>query len=270
MTRIPSQVWSIPRSPRGWVVVVVSILLWSVFPRPSDAKVTRANHPATGSTGNQILTLDLGKSVNFSSLTGAHGLSLQIGDKLFSDFSFKYSDGDRTTQNDLKSSAISVTALATDIGSGLSLTGPFTAAGNACKNLTICYSVAVTDLSHLISDVHLSCDDSVCGKGFSSIVEKVFAGSASGEKVAQLEVLNPGKPNPVFQDLAILTQPREELYIEEDIKFGGGRLGKRNRSLLLTLDDLFSESAQVPEPSTLALSALGLVALLCAKRRTAA
>jgi hypothetical protein len=138
------------------------------------------------------------------------------------------------------------------------------AIGDITKDLVLRYSVAVTDPTRLISDVHLSYNGTVLGNGFSSVVEEIFTGGFGGQKIAQLEVLNPGNPNPVFQDLVVLLQPREKLFVQKDIMFGGGGLGSENRALLSIIDQNFSE---IPEPSTLVLSGAGCVALLVLKRR---
>ncbi|HUI07541.1 MAG TPA: PEP-CTERM sorting domain-containing protein [Verrucomicrobiae bacterium] len=122
------------------------------------------------------------------------------------------------------------------------------------------------DPNRLISGVHLDDSDSACGNTFSSVIEKVFTDQSCQDKVAQLDVLNPGHPNPVFSDLVVLTQPRERLYVQEDITFDGVHSAKRYRGLLLTVDDLFSQTAEIPEPSTMALSLAGLLALLSGKR----
>jgi hypothetical protein len=276
MVRVLGHARMVPRVGRGRVFVIASLFLWGNLVGLSYAHVTNPNHgnqgndcagSGTGWTMDQVVSLDAGESVKLSCLVGVHGQSIQVGDKLFDDFSFKFGDTDGNRCNDLKSSAISVTALANSTGYGLAFTGPFTATGNITKDLTICYSVTVTDPNYLISSVHLGNSGTVCGNGFSSVVEKVFTDSSCHNKVAELEVLNPGKPNPVFQDLVVLTQPREQLYVHQDITFGGGRLGNWNRGLLMTVDDIFSQSAQIPEPSTMALLVVGLLILLIVQRR---
>ena len=276
MARVLGQARSVPRDGRRRVFVIASLVFWGSFAGVGYAHVTNPDHGnqwndriglGTGSTGNQAVDLDPGESIKLSCLVGAHGQSIQVGDKLFDDFSFKFGDTDWNRCNDLKASAISVTALANNTGYGLAFTGPFTATGNVTKDLSICYSVTLTDPNYTISSIHLSNSGSVCGKGFSSVVEKVFTDSSCHNQVAQLEVLNPGNPNPVFQDLVVLTQPRDKLFVQEEVTFGGGRLGCRNRGLLITVDDVFSQAAQVPEPSTMALVVAGLLLLLIVQRR---
>ena len=234
---------------RALTVTIVSLLLWagSVLGGPS-----------------QIVTLNPGDSINLSQLVGANGLAVQVGDKLFNDFSFQFSDTDPDLGNDLQPTAIAVTALSNPIGYGISFSGPLTAVGAIEKDLVIRFSVAVTDPQKLISDVHLSYNGAAQGSGFSSVTEEVFTDGFGGQKIAQLEVLNPGDPNPVFQDVAVLLLPREKLYLQKDIIFGGGGIGDQNRAWLSIIDESFS---QVPEPSTLALSVAGLAALLYVKRR---
>jgi hypothetical protein len=212
----------------------------------------------------QVINLNPGDSVNLSQLLGPNADSVQVGDKLFADFSFQYGDTGGNLASYLQPNAISVTGLSNPTGYGISFSGPLAAIGDITKDLVLRYSVAVTDPTRLISDVHLSYNGTVLGNGFSSVVEEIFTGGFGGQKIAQLEVLNPGNPNPVFQDLVVLLQPREKLFVQKDIMFGGGGLGSENRALLSIIDQNFSE---IPEPSTLVLSGAGCVALLVLKRR---
>ncbi|HUJ72516.1 MAG TPA: PEP-CTERM sorting domain-containing protein [Verrucomicrobiae bacterium] len=267
---------SVPKGGNIWIPLITSLLLSGSLVSSGHAHIINPSHgtqwighdggSATGPTESQVVDLDPGESIKLSTLA-ADGQSLQVGDKLFANFSLEFKDDGWTHQNNLKPSIFSVSGLASDTGDGLSFTGPVAATGKSAKQLTICYSVTVTDPNNLISAVHLSDRGPVCGSSFSSVVEKVFTDKSCQNKVAQLEVLNPGDPNPVFNDLVLLTQPREKLYIDEDITFGGGDLRRRYWGLLLTVDDVFSQTAQIPEPSTMALSLAGLLALLCATRR---
>lgn len=211
----------------------------------------------------QAVNLNPGDSVNLSQLLSPNA-SVQVGDKLFENFSFQYGDTGGDLANYLQPNAISVTGLSNPTGYGISFSGPLAAIGNITKDLVLRYSVTVTDPTRLISDVHLTYNGTVQGNGFSSVVEEIFTGGFDGQKIAQLEVLNPGNPNPIFQDLLILVQPREKLFIQKDIMFGGGGPGSLDRALLSIINQNFSE---VPEPSTLVLAGAGCVALLVLKRR---
>ncbi len=273
MLKVRDRVRSVPKGGRGWVLLIVAVLLSGSPVGPREAHAARLNPKnqftdgaewRPGCSQAQLMDLNSGESINLSRLVGVHGLSLQVGDQLFDNFSFQFSDSDGKRGNDMKPSAISVAALAQDTGYGLSFTGPLSAIGKITGDVTIRYSVTVTDPNNLISAIHLSDNGSVCGKGCSSVVENVYTGKSCGDKLAQLEVLNPGKLDPVLQDLVVLIQPREKLYVRQDILLRGGGFGSANMAMITLLEDNFS---QIPEPSTIALSVAGLATLLFVKRR---
>jgi hypothetical protein len=104
----------------------------------------------------QVINLNPGDSVNLSQLLGPNADSVQVGDKLFANFSFQYGDTGGNLASYLQPNAISVTGLSNPTGYGISFSGPLAAIGDITKDLVLRYSVAVTDPTRLISDVHLS------------------------------------------------------------------------------------------------------------------
>ena len=104
----------------------------------------------------QIIDLNPNDSVNLSQLIGPSGSSVQVGDKLFSDFQFIPNNDSGNLANNMPTNAISVTALSNPFGYGISFSGPFSAIGDITKDVVLKYSVTVTDPTRLISDVHLS------------------------------------------------------------------------------------------------------------------
>jgi hypothetical protein len=212
-------------------MVVVSLLLATL---PARAVTTNLNP-------NQF--------INLESLI-ANGMSVQVGDKLFSDFQF-------IPSFNLPVDEINVTALSNPVGYGISFSGPFIANSNITQDVVLKYSVAVTDPHQLISDVHLGFNGVVVGAGVASVTEQIMTNGFGTDTIAQLNVYNQGSPNPVFNDLANLLQPREKLFIQKDIIFGGG-------GSLSIIDQTFS---QVPEPSTLLLVGAGCAALVVLRRR---
>jgi hypothetical protein len=212
-------------------MVVVSLLLATL---PARAVTTNLNP-------NQF--------INLESLV-ANDTSVQVGDKLFSDFQF-------IPSFNLPANKINVTALSNPFGYGISFSGPFIANCNNTEDVVLKYSVAVTDPHQLISDVHLGFNGTVDGAGVAKVTEQVMTNGFGTDTIAQLNVYNQGAPNPVFNDLAFLLVPREKLFIQKDIIFGGA-------GSMSIIDQTFSE---VPEPSTLLLVGAGCAALVVLRRR---
>lgn len=186
-----------------------------------------------------------------------------VGDKLFGNFSFQYSDTDTNLSNDLQPTAFTLSALSNNFGFGVSFSGPMTVTGNVTDDVVFRFSVTVTNSSQLISDVHLDYDGTVLGSGFSSVVETVFTGGFGGTPIDQINVFNIGGTNQLGA-AANLPTPEQTIYVEKDVVFGGGAAGSQNAALISIIDQTFS---QVPEPSTILLSVAGLATLFFVKRR---
>jgi hypothetical protein len=196
-------------------------------------------------------------TISLSQLLGPSAVSVQVGDKLFSDFEYIPSNGTGNPANDLPAGAIVVSALSNPFGFGISFSGPFVPTGNTTNDIVLKYSVAVTDPHQLISDVHLGFNGAVVGAGLAQVTEQIMTNGFGTDTVALLNVYNNGLPNPAFNDVVVLLQPREKLFIQKDILFGGG-------GSLSIIDQTFS---QIPEPSTLVLAGAGCFALLALRRR---
>jgi hypothetical protein len=209
--------------------------------------------------GNSVTNLNPGQSINLSKLVSTNAESVEIGDKLFGDFSAVFSANNGFTCSDLQ-----LTALSNQIGFGISFSGPMLALGNVTKDVVFRFSVTVTNSSQLISDVHLDYNGTVNGAGFSTVTETVFTGGFGGTLVDQINVFNLGGTNFNLGAAADLPTPEQKIYIEKDVIFGGGAPGNQNASFISIIDQTFS---QVPESSTLLLSCAGLATFLFVKRR---
>jgi hypothetical protein len=226
-------------------IAAVAVLVWS----------------SAASLGPAQIILAPNQSTNLSYLVGVNGLSLQVGDKLFDDFSFVYSDTTGIISNYLPSSALNVTALSNSFGFGISFTGPLAAIGDVTKDITLRFSVEVLDPNLLISDVHLSYNGAVVGAGFARVDEQILIGGFGGTIITNVSVPNPQDP---VQSTVFLPEPLRKIYVEKDIMWGGGAPGSQNSAFISVINQTFS---QIPEPSTLMLSGAGLVALVLLKRR---
>jgi len=216
----------------GITAVVASLLLSGVVPNSSFAQVTNLN---------------LGQSVNLSELT--NGLSLQVGDKLFSAFTFT-KGGD--FPDNFGADDLNVVAINDASGNlGIRFLGSIAPIIGGSGDVFITYSVGVTQPGSFISDLHLEYD----GTAISAIAEQAFA-NENPSPVAHLEVSNPPVLNPPtnFFASATLLTPVTQLQIEKDIfvRSGGGA------TFISKIDQTFS---QIPEPSTCALLGFASVAL---------
>lgn len=209
--------------------------------------------------GNSVTNLNPGQTINLSQLVNTNLAGVEIGDKLFSDFSVSFSANNAFTCSDLQ-----LTALSNQVGFGISFSGPMSALGNVTKDVVFRFSVAVTNSSQLISDVHLDYNGTVNGAGFSTVTETVLTGGFGGTLIDQINVFNLGGTNFQLSAAANLPTPEQKIYIEKDVIFGGGAAGNQNASFISIIDQTFS---QVPEPSTMLLAVTGLVILLFGKRR---
>jgi hypothetical protein len=218
------------------------------------------------STNSRAVTTNLtsGGTVNFSSLVGSNALSVQVGDKLFSDFSFQYTDTDMNNGNDLKPSSLVLSALANQVGFGISLQLPLIATGSTIKDIVLKFSATSLDLNEPISDVHLGFTSDVSGQGIATVAENIFTNGFGAGLIATLKVKNPGTPA-VFEDSAFFAIPQHEIWIQKDILVdGNGFCPTTDWAHISIIDQTIS---QIPEPSTIALSVIGLAMCLFARRR---
>ena len=235
---------------KAWGAVVVCVLLLTSFSPSSQAVVTNLTN---------------GGSINFSSLVGSNAISVQVGDKLFSDFSFGYTQLPTCSGPALTPASVVLSPLINGDGFGFGLQLPLIATDNEIKDVQIDFSVTVLDPKQLISDVQLSFTSSVSGHGIADISESIFTnGFGSGQIGSVLSVQNPGNPNPITEDTAFLSVPQQKIWIEKDISVDANGTCNNSWSMISIVDQTIS---QIPEPSTIALSLIGFVACFCVKRR---
>ena len=212
--------------------------------------------------GGGPTVLGLGDFVGLDSLVG--GASIQVGDKIFSDFSI---DGD------VLADAVEVVAIQDSNGYGISFQGVFGVAGFGVSDFRLGFAVEVApDSNQFISDVHLAFDGVVDGVGFAMVVEQVFDGGSIplGNLLGQIVV---NTPPDNLGDTLVLGQPTKKLYIQKDILLvAGGTEGEDHRRLvrgytyaeITRIDQTFS---QIPEPSTVLLVTIGLLGAAATARR---
>jgi hypothetical protein len=211
----------------------------------------------------QVITnLAPGQAINLATVIN-NGLQIQIGDKLFADFSFSYSDLTLGGSGDipLVSSNVNLTALSNIIGYGLEFTQPLSAIGQKTKDVALRYSATVTDPNFLISDVHLAITGAAGNGGLGSVGESVFVGGFGANQVGTLQATLPHSSNDVTT--ALIVPPVTQLYVEKDVLVTGGSAANGFATVTI-IDQTFS---QIPEPSTALLVGLGLLAVVALKRK---
>jgi len=212
------------------------------------------------SASADLISLSLGQTVGLSDLI-ANGDSIQIGDKIFSEFSV---DGE------INSSSVVIKAIQDLNGYGISIRGGFFAFGNDVTDFRFEFAVEVApESSQYISDVHLRFNGAVVGNSFAQVVEQIFDGGGNpiGNLLGQISVNNPPQK---LEDTFYLATPLKKLYIQKDVLLVSDleahkRVGQDfSYSSISIIDQTFS---QIPEPSTVVLVAAGLLGVAMTARR---
>lgn len=187
------------------------------------------------------------------------GYSCQIGDLLFSNFTYTASGTNIISANQITVDTVSTGNL------GLSFHAPWTAAGSATSDGTIDFSVTALSGGNVIEDFGLAQTSGVSGSGSASVAENGCGPApclATGGSIYLL----------TFQDTdARMAQgettfaPYNSVSVEKDISVDGGG----GFASLSVVQDTFSQDA--PEPLSMGLLGGGLTLLGLARwRRVAA
>jgi hypothetical protein len=207
----------------------------------------------------QVTNLTGGGSISLATVID-NGLSVQVGDKVFGNFFFSYSDTDGLTSDDLTRSNVTLTTLSNIIGFGLQFSQPLLAIGPVSKDIEFQYTATVADPTNLISDIHLSITGSAGNGGLGTVGEQVFTGGFSGTSVGQIQASIPG----VSTAATNIVPPVSEVWVQKDVIVTGGSAANGFASISV-IDQTFS---QVPEPSTVLLVGLGLLGVVGLRHRT--
>jgi len=215
------------------------------------------------SKANTVTNLNVGQSVDLGTWAIQDGNAIQIGDKLFDNFSYMYTDSTGMTNYSLPSGAVTLAALSNMVGFGLSLEAPLNTASNLDKDFIIKYSVTVTDPSMKISDMHMTFNGVALNNGFCLVDEAAYDSAGFGVNslgAIQVDNIPPSPAN--LQAMLTFEQPQTEIYIEKDIELGGS--GGSDFASISIIDQTFS---QIPEPSSVMLTVVGLAGLWLMRRR---
>jgi hypothetical protein len=241
---------------RSYIPTILALVLCGIVASNSQAQITNLSN---------------GGSINYSALNGTN-LSVQIGDKLFSNFGFSYVDTDGNSGDDLLASALVLSSLSNQIGFGVSLQLPLVATGTVIKDITIKFSATVLDPNQKISDMHLNFTGSASGNGISEVSESVFTNGFGSGNIANLSLTenSAGFVPPSGEVSAVFSNAQSMIWIQKDIFVSGNpnALPDGNPpSDFASITIVNQTFSQVPEPSTIVLSLAGIVAFLSVRRR---
>ena len=192
--------------------------------------------------------------IKLSDLIANQG-SITVGDKLFSDFTFSLSGQAPYTPSG--ASGINVDGIVIGGNNGLRFSGGMHAGPGGDVDLLIGYTVTVLDPNYWISGIVLRFNGSVTADGFTNVTETVSNGV---NIVGQATVVN--APPVLDQTIYLNTPFLTTVDVVKDIYLSGGQNGTATISFI----DQAVIQTRVPEPTTLVLLGLGLLAFGASRR----
>jgi hypothetical protein len=244
--------------PQSLLLLVIACLLLMTgtsqagsphLPSPCNCPPPSPPPPGDGNSGTSFL----GAPVNLSTLLG--GQSVSAGDKIFSGFFFSGSVDPRL---------VTITPIQDINGFGIRLNGPINAVNSMIDDVIFGYTVTVvTNPPHAVSSVHQRFDGFIISSGSINMTESVSTPTLVFLGQTQL-FANPAT-NQVSDALA-LGIPRQQLIISNHVVLTANTLGAA--ASVLDIDQTFSQVLvnEIPEPSTVALLASGLLGLCLFQR----
>jgi hypothetical protein len=199
----------------------------------------------------------------------ATGYTCQLGDKLFSDFSYTSSafggalavPSAGVTVDTLGPSGSGASILSTDIG--LQFNAGWNALAGETTDSDINFTVTVLSSTMFIEDFGLAQVSGVLPNGSATVVED-GCGPAPCTP-SELEVMTFDYGGSDTQRVSdTMFAPLGSVSVSKDISVTGGTTGPAHLSLV---SDTFSQTSTVPESSTLTLLAAGLLGLAYLSRR---
>lgn len=196
--------------------------------------------------------------------TLADGPALQVGDKLFHDFSWD-SSGDSGPEG-LPGAGIVVTPVVVEGDYGLRFNAGWTAGPNQVVQTTIRFRVRALDELRFVHDALLAMTAfGTFGSGVAAVREDIYPVTAQGAvgatPVASLHVRQDAAVS-ANMDAAVFPTWKE-VYVVKEITVQGG--GAADGSA--TISEVVQVFSQIPEPGTLGLLGLGALGLIRRRRQ---
>ncbi|HVM59535.1 MAG TPA: PEP-CTERM sorting domain-containing protein [Verrucomicrobiae bacterium] len=211
-----------------------------------------------------VTNLTNGGSISMSNLV-TNAMSVQVGDKLFGNFSLLLGD------SGLVASDVTLYGLTNQIGYGFQLQlDDFTVTGTASKDISLDFSVQVTDPSQRIVGDNLTINAGVSGYGLAAVTENVYSAEGIGSGLITTLFAERTASVVDLQDFVTFCQPMQLIWIEKDIQVNANpnkSFSSNPSGDVATLSIIDQVFTQVPEPSTLFLLASGIVGLVVIRRR---
>ena len=182
--------------------------------------------------------------------------TLLVDDKLFSNF-FLVPVGAPNTP--LDPTKIFITPIVDSFGPGILISGAFQAQAPNLLQFNLGYKVTVTDPNLFISDAHLFFNGTANGDGLATIAEDLFIGA----NAYQMNVFATSISSKLTDTVFIMPPVKTIDFVLKDIIVNGGSLPGSFASVS-AITQTFS---QIPEPGTVVLTSLGILALFLARRR---
>ena len=211
-------------------------------------------------TANAFTTnLVAGQSINLATLID-NSWSVEIGDKIFGDFSFAYFELGAADVA-LAASNVNVKALTGSVGFGLEFQQPLIAVNDKKKMITFDYTAMVdTNFANLISGVTLAITGAKGGAGTGNVNENAYSDIWGGTLVQNLQAALGG----VLSTTNSIAPPLNKLWIAKDVTVDAHNGGPSSFASISIIDQRF---IQIPEPSTIFLAGLGLLGVVAVKRK---
>jgi hypothetical protein len=209
-------------------------------------------------------TLTPGQSVKLDQLTLNNISGIVVGDKLFSNFVYSWTNNMPAPAN------VNVVALDSGGTYGIRFQGSFVDnPGGADSDASISFTVSVLDTDFKIKGANLASaiflDPNTPGS-FGSIDESFLGNTPTSTDLLHVFNSTLGGGGAQFEDSVVFATPYSTLHVQKDIYASAADLAIQPVRMTI-IDQLFPQEPIIPEPSSIALL-LGSVTLMGTQRRS--